>query len=51
MSDQVRVRIAPSPTGYLHVGTGRTALYNLMFARHHLGKFILHLEDTDRSAI
>lgn len=47
MSDQVRVRIAPSPTGYLHVGTGRTALYNLMFARHNLGKFILRLEDTD----
>ncbi len=47
MSDSVRVRIAPSPTGSLHVGTARSALYNLLFARHHQGSFILRLEDTD----
>jgi len=47
MSNQVRVRIAPSPTGHLHVGTARSALYNLLFARHHQGIFILRLEDTD----
>ena len=44
----VRVRFAPSPTGYLHVGGARTALYNWLFARHHGGKFILRIEDTDR---
>uniref|UniRef100_A0A7C3NGN2 Glutamate--tRNA ligase n=1 Tax=candidate division WOR-3 bacterium TaxID=2052148 RepID=A0A7C3NGN2_UNCW3 len=43
----VRVRIAPSPTGYLHVGTARTALYNYLFARKNNGKFILRIEDTD----
>ena len=43
----IRVRIAPSPTGYLHVGTARTALYNWLFARHNNGKFILRIEDTD----
>jgi nondiscriminating glutamyl-tRNA synthetase len=43
----VRVRIAPSPTGALHVGTARTALYNYLFARHNKGSFILRLEDTD----
>jgi len=43
----VRVRIAPSPSGYLHVGTARTAVYNYLFARHHKGKFILRIEDTD----
>jgi len=42
-----RVRIAPSPTGYFHVGTGRTALYNWLFARRHGGVFILRIEDTD----
>ena len=47
VSDSVRVRIAPSPTGSLHVGTARSALYNLLFARHHQGSFILRLEDTD----
>lgn len=41
------VRIAPSPTGDLHVGTARTALFNWLFARHHGGKFILRIEDTD----
>lgn len=49
MENQVRVRFAPSPTGYLHVGGLRTALYNYLFARHHGGKFILRIEDTDRS--
>lgn len=48
-SDTVRVRYAPSPTGYPHVGGVRTALYNWLFARHHSGKFILRLEDTDLS--
>lgn len=43
----VRVRIAPSPTGYLHVGTARVALYNWLFARNMGGKFILRIEDTD----
>ncbi len=42
-----RVRIAPSPTGPLHIGTARTALYNYLFARHTGGTFILRLEDTD----
>jgi glutamyl-tRNA synthetase len=45
----VRVRFAPSPTGYLHVGGARTALYNWLFARHHGGSFILRIEDTDRT--
>ena len=43
----VRTRIAPSPTGYLHLGTARTALYSWAFARHHGGQFILRIEDTD----
>ncbi len=47
MPEDVRVRIAPSPTGYLHVGTARTALFNWLFARRHGGKFILRIEDTD----
>lgn len=42
-----RVRIAPSPTGFLHVGTARTALFNYLFAKKHNGKFILRIEDTD----
>lgn len=45
----VRVRFAPSPTGYLHVGGGRTALFNWLYARHHRGTFILRIEDTDRT--
>lgn len=45
----VRVRFAPSPTGYLHVGGLRTALYNYLYARHHGGTFILRIEDTDRT--
>jgi len=43
----VRVRIAPSPTGYLHVGNARAALFNWLFARHHGGQFILRVDDTD----
>ena len=46
MSD-IRVRFAPSPTGYLHIGGARTALFNWLFARHHSGKFVLRIEDTD----
>ena len=45
---EVRVRFAPSPTGYLHVGGARTALFNWLFARRHKGRFILRIEDTDR---
>jgi glutamyl-tRNA synthetase len=47
MSSDVRVRFAPSPTGYLHIGGARTALFNWLFARHHGGKFVLRIEDTD----
>ncbi len=43
----IRVRFAPSPTGYLHVGGARTALFNWLFARHHGGAFVLRIEDTD----
>jgi glutamyl-tRNA synthetase len=49
MAAPVRVRFAPSPTGHLHVGGARTALFNWLFARHHRGTFILRIEDTDRS--
>lgn len=49
MINPVRVRIAPSPTGYLHIGTLYTALFNVLFARHHKGSFIVRIEDTDRS--
>lgn len=49
MSSNIRVRFAPSPTGYLHIGGARTALFNWLFARHSGGKFILRIEDTDRS--
>ena len=53
MTHGVRVRFAPSPTGYLHVGGARTALFNWLFARRHKGTFILRIEDTDveRSSI
>lgn len=44
----VVVRFAPSPTGYLHIGGARTALFNYYFAKHHNGKFLLRIEDTDR---
>ncbi|CCQ94243.1 Glutamate--tRNA ligase [[Clostridium] ultunense Esp] len=46
---EVRLRFAPSPTGYLHIGGLRTALYNYLFAKHNNGKFILRIEDTDRT--
>ncbi len=42
-------RFAPSPTGFLHIGGARTALFNWLFARHHKGKFLLRIEDTDRA--
>lgn len=45
---KVRVRFAPSPTGYLHIGGARTALFNWLFARHFRGTFVLRIEDTDR---
>src|SRR5690625_4783171 len=47
MSKQVRVRYAPSPTGDLHIGNARTALFNYLYARHFNGKFIIRTEDTD----
>jgi glutamyl-tRNA synthetase len=47
MASEVRVRFAPSPTGYLHIGGARTALFNWLFARHQGGKFVLRIEDTD----
>lgn len=47
MTDEVRVRFAPSPTGYLHVGSARTALYNWLYAKKTGGQFILRIEDTD----
>jgi len=49
--EAVRARFAPSPTGYLHVGGLRTALFNFLFARKSRGKFILRIEDTDRSRL
>ena len=45
---KVRTRFAPSPTGFMHIGNLRTALYSYLFARHHGGEFILRIEDTDR---
>jgi glutamyl-tRNA synthetase len=48
-SRPVVTRFAPSPTGYLHIGGARTALFNWLFARHHGGKFLLRIEDTDRA--
>ena len=49
MSSDIRVRFAPSPTGYLHIGGARTALFNWLFAKHHGGKLILRIEDTDKA--
>ena len=43
----VVTRFAPSPTGYLHIGGARTALFNWLFARHHGGRYLLRIEDTD----
>ena len=45
---EIRTRFAPSPTGFLHVGGARTALYSWLYARHFNGKFVLRIEDTDR---
>ncbi|GAA0380772.1 glutamate--tRNA ligase [Bacillus horti] len=47
MTKDIRVRYAPSPTGHLHIGNARTALFNYLFARHHQGKMIIRVEDTD----
>lgn len=47
MAKEVRVRYAPSPTGFLHIGGARTALFNYLYAKHHNGKFIVRIEDTD----
>ena len=44
----MRVRYAPSPTGHLHIGNARTALFNYLFARHNDGEFIIRIEDTDQ---
>ncbi len=44
---QVRTRIPPSPTGFMHIGTARTALFNFLFARHNQGEFLFRIEDTD----
>lgn len=49
MSEQVVTRFAPSPTGYLHIGGARTALFNWLYARGRGGKFLLRIEDTDRA--
>ena len=49
MSAEVVTRFPPSPTGFLHIGGARTALFNWLFARHHGGRFVLRIEDTDRS--
>ncbi|MCL4537181.1 MAG: glutamate--tRNA ligase, partial [Nitrospirae bacterium] len=48
-NNKIRVRFAPSPTGHLHIGGARTALFNYLFARHNNGAFVLRIEDTDRS--
>ncbi len=45
----LRTRFAPSPTGYLHIGGARTALFNWLFARHHGGQYLLRIEDTDKA--
>ena len=49
MTSEIRARFAPSPTGYLHIGGARTALFNWLFVRHHGGKLILRVEDTDKA--
>ena len=51
MSVGVRVRFAPSPTGYLHLGGARTALFNFLFARANEGSVVLRIEDTDKVSI
>jgi nondiscriminating glutamyl-tRNA synthetase len=49
MKTKIRVRFAPSPTGFLHIGSLRTALYNYLFAKKNKGNFILRIEDTDKT--
>ncbi len=49
MTSKIVTRFAPSPTGFLHIGSARTALFNYLFAKHHGGKFLLRIEDTDRA--
>ena len=51
MTKDIRVRYAPSPTGLLHIGNARTALFNYLYARHHGGTFIIRIEDTDRNVM
>jgi len=51
MTKKVITRFAPSPTGFLHIGGARTALFNWLFARHHGGEFLLRIEDTDRKRL
>lgn len=51
MASNIRVRFAPSPTGFLHLGGLRTALFNYLFAAANGGKFVLRIEDTDQVAI
>ena len=48
MTEKIRVRYAPSPTGFLHIGNARTALFNYLFAKHYGGDFVIRIEDTDR---
>ena len=48
-ASQVVTRFAPSPTGFLHIGGARTALFNWLYARHHGGRFLLRIEDTDKA--
>lgn len=48
MMEKIRTRFAPSPTGYLHIGGARTALFNWLYTRHHGGEFVLRIEDTDQ---
>ncbi|MCP8631600.1 glutamate--tRNA ligase family protein, partial [Acinetobacter baumannii] len=48
MSDRIRVRYAPSPTGYLHIGNARTALFNYLYAKQYNGDFVIRIEDTDK---
>jgi len=49
MNKQIKTRFAPSPTGYLHIGGLRTALYNYLYARQNKGKLVLRIEDTDQT--
>ena len=51
MSQEVRVRFAPSPTGPFHIGGARSALFNYLVAKHNHGKFVVRIEDTDRKQL